>query len=224
MDGRPKDAADTEKMNFISNFAKMFVRHRRADGEGEQTMKYLIACLGNVGAEYDGTRHNIGFHIGDAVAASIGAEWKDGRYGFVAKGRVKNAEVVLLKPSTFMNLSGNAVRYWMQQEHITEERLLVVCDDLSLPVGKIRIRPAGSEGGHNGLKHISSVLGNQQFARLRMGIGNDFPRGGQVDWVLGRFADEDRAHIDERTPDAVEAVKAFCLSGITFAMNHFNKK
>lgn len=186
-------------------------------------MKYLLVGLGNVGTEYDGTRHNIGFRVLDALAEASNISFEDKRYGFVGKGRIKNAEVVLLKPSTFMNLSGNAVRYWLNQEKIEPENMLIICDDIALPVGKLRMKPSGSDGGHNGLKHIVSVLCSQQFARLRFGVGNDFPRGGQCDFVLGQFDPEDADVLNEKVGQAVEAIKAFCLSGIQFAMNHYNK-
>ncbi|MCQ2133215.1 MAG: aminoacyl-tRNA hydrolase [Bacteroidaceae bacterium] len=186
-------------------------------------MKYLLVGLGNVGTEYDGTRHNIGFRVLDALAEASNISFEDKRYGFVGKGRIKNAEVVLLKPSTFMNLSGNAVRYWLNQEKIEPENMLIICDDIALPVGKLRMKPSGSDGGHNGLKHIASVLCSQQFARLRFGVGNDFPRGGQCDFVLGQFDPEDADVLNEKVGQAVEAIKAFCLSGIQFAMNHYNK-
>ncbi|MCF0198512.1 MAG: aminoacyl-tRNA hydrolase [Bacteroidaceae bacterium] len=187
-------------------------------------MKYLIVGLGNIGREYDGTRHNIGFRVLDAFAKASNISFEDKRYGFVAKTRVKNAELVLLKPSTYMNLSGNAVRYWLQQEHIPVENLLVVVDDLSLPVGTIRIKPAGSAAGHNGLRHIEQMLSTQAYARLKFGIGNDFPRGSQIDFVLGPFSPEDEKVVDERAQVAVEAIKAFALSGLPFAMNHYNGK
>ncbi|MCR4769601.1 MAG: aminoacyl-tRNA hydrolase [Bacteroidaceae bacterium] len=187
-------------------------------------MKYLLVGLGNIGSEYDGTRHNIGFRVLDAFAEASNISFEDKRYGFVGRGRVKNAEVVLLKPSTYMNLSGNAVRYWMNEEKILPENLLIICDDIALPVGKIRLKASGSDGGHNGLKHISSVLCSQQFARLRFGVGNNFPRGGQCDFVLGQFDPADAALLDERVALACDAIKAFCLSGISFAMNNYNNK
>lgn len=188
-------------------------------------MKYLIVGLGNPGDEYERTRHNIGFMVVDQLAAQLNiAAWQDRRYGFVANGRVKNAQLVLLKPTTFMNLSGNAVRYWTDKENIPLERTLVVCDDLSLPFGTLRLRPSGSDGGHNGLKDITQKLGTNAFARLRIGIGNDFPRGAQVDYVLGQFCDEDLQALPERLQMATEAIKAFALSGLTFAMNHYNGK
>lgn len=187
-------------------------------------MKYLIVGLGNVGPEYDGTRHNIGFRVLDALAKASNIVFEDKRYGFVGKMRVKNCELVLLKPSTFMNLSGNAVRYWLNKENIEPENLLVICDDLSLPFGKLRIKPGGSDAGHNGLKNIASVLSSQQYARLRFGIGNDFPKGFQADYVLGQFTDEDLKTMDERVGIACDAVKSFCLAGINITMNQFNRK
>ena len=187
-------------------------------------MKYLIVGLGNIGSEYDGTRHNIGFRVLDALAKASNLVFEDKRYGMVATLPLKGQQLVLLKPSTYMNLSGNAVRYWMGKENIPLERLLVVVDDLSLPFGVLRMKPGGSDGGHNGLKHIASVLGTQAYARLRFGIGNDFPRGGQIDYVLGQFTEEDLKTMDERVELAGEMVKSFCLAGIQITMNQFNKK
>lgn len=185
---------------------------------------FLITGLGNIGDEYDGTRHNIGFRIVDALAKSAGAVFEDKRYGFVAQMSLRGNKLYLLKPSTYMNLSGNAVRYWLQQKKIPVENLLVAVDDLALPFGKLRIKPSGSEAGHNGLKNITSVLGTQNYARLRFGIGNDFPRGGQVSWVLGKFPPEQLAEMDARLEVACEAIKGFCLMGIDFAMTNFNNK
>ena len=187
-------------------------------------MKYLIVGLGNIGLEYVGTRHNIGFRVLDALAKASNTAFEDRRYGFVAHMRLKNAELVLLKPSTYMNLSGNAVRYWLLQEKIPVENMLVVVDDLSLPVGAIRIRQNGSDGGHNGLKHIAQTLGGQGYNRLKFGIGNDYPRGAQIDFVLGTFCPEEEKIVDEKVPVACEAIKAFALSGIQFAMCNFNNK
>lgn len=192
--------------------------------KNHQQMNFLIVGLGNIGSEYDQTRHNIGFRVLDALAKASNLVFEDKRYGAVTTLKVKNQTLTLLKPSTYMNLSGNAVRYWMNEKKIPLENILVVVDDLSLPFGQLRMRPGGSEAGHNGLKHISSVLGTQQYARLRFGIGNDFPRGGQVDFVLGEFTDEDLKTMDERLELAGEMVKSFALSGIQFTMNHFNKK
>lgn len=192
--------------------------------KNHQQMNFLIVGLGNIGSEYAQTRHNIGFRVLDALAKAFNLVFEDKRYGAVTTLKVKNQTLTLLKPSTYMNLSGNAVRYWMNEKKIPLENILVVVDDLSLPFGQLRMRPGGSEAGHNGLKHISSVLGTQQYARLRFGIGNDFPRGGQVDFVLGEFTEEDLKTMDERLELAGEMVKSFALSGIQFTMNHFNKK
>lgn len=187
-------------------------------------MNHLIVGLGNIGPEYAQTRHNIGFMVVDAIAQAAGVTWQDRRYGFVAEVKVKNQTLILLKPSTYMNLSGNAVRYWMNEKKIDIERLLVVVDDLALPFGALRMKPGGSEAGHNGLRHITQTLGTQQYARLRFGIGNDFPRGGQVDYVLSNFSTEEVSTMPERIDKATEMIKSFALSGIQFTMNHFNKK
>lgn len=187
-------------------------------------MKYLIVGLGNPGYEYEKTRHNIGFMVVDALVKAAGVSFEDKRYGFVANMRVKNCQLVLLKPTTFMNLSGNAVRYWMEKENIQPENVLVVVDDLSLPVGTLRLKGKGSDGGHNGLKHIAQILGSQNYARLKFGIGSDFPRGAQVDYVLGEFNAEDAAIIEKQLPVACDIVKSFCLAGLTITMNQYNKK
>ena len=187
-------------------------------------MKYLIVGLGNIGDEYRDTRHNIGFNVVDALAKDAGVSFQDKRYGFVANMSIKGRQLVLLKPSTYMNLSGNAVRYWMQQEKIPLENVLVIVDDLALPFGALRLKPKGSDAGHNGLKHIAATLGTQDYARLRFGIGNDFPRGHQVDFVLGQFSDEDMKTMPERVSIAVDIIKSFCLAGMAITMNQFNKK
>ena len=158
------------------------------------------------------------------LAAKEGASFADGRYGFTARLSLKGRQVVLLKPSTYMNLSGNAVRYWLQKENIPLENLLVVVDDLSLPFGTLRLKGQGSDGGHNGLKHIAATLGTQQYARLKFGIGNDFPRGGQIDYVLGHFSDEEYSLIPERLQTAGDIIRSFCLAGLAITMNQFNHK
>ncbi len=187
-------------------------------------MKHLIAGLGNIGEEYRNTRHNVGFMVLDAAAAASGISFTDSRYGSVATLRHKNAQLVMLKPSTFMNLSGNAVRYWLQKEKITPENLLVITDDIAIPTGSIRLRASGSPGGHNGLASISEVLGTDLYARLRIGIGNDFPRGGQVNYVLGRWSPEELAVIEKRIPLAVEMILHFALAGCELTMTAYNKK
>lgn len=189
----------------------------------EDVKKYLIVCLGNIGEEYAGTRHNAGFMVGDTIASEAGVPFSSCRYGDMAMVKVKNCELMLLKPSTYMNLSGVAVRFWMNKEKLPLENLLVIVDDLSLPFGHIRIRERGSDAGHNGLKNIAEQLGTQNYARLKFGVGNDFPKGGQIDFVLGRFPEEERRQLPEKLKRASEAVKAFCLSGAAFAMNHYNK-
>ena len=185
-------------------------------------MKYLITGLGNIGAEYLGTRHNIGFRVVNQLVESVNGQFTDERYGAIARIRVKSAELIVLKPNTFMNLSGNAVRYWLQKENIPVENLLVVVDDLALPFGHLRLKPQGSDAGHNGLKNIAQLLSTQNYARLRFGIGNDFPRGGQIDYVLGKFPPEQLQQMPEILNRAVEIIKSFCLAGIQITMNQYN--
>ena len=185
--------------------------------------KYLIVGLGNPGAEYHETRHNAGWMVLDAFAAEAGVTFEDKRYGYVAETSVKGRKLFLLKPTTYMNLSGNAVRYWLNKENIDESRLLVIVDDLALPVGKMRLKGNGSNGGHNGLGHIQQLIG-EKYARLRIGIGNDFNRGGQIDWVLGKFTDEERQTLQPCIDTAIEEIKSFVLQGIDKTMNLFNKK
>lgn len=187
-------------------------------------MKYLIVGLGNIGPEYHETRHNIGFMVVNALAKVNNTPFISGRYGSTASFSIKGHQLLLLKPSTFMNLSGLAVRYWMQEEKIPLENVLIVVDDLALPFGTLRLKSKGSDAGHNGLKHIAAILGTQNYARLRFGIGNEFPRGGQIDFVLGHFTNEDRKTMDERLEAAGDIIKSFCLAGIDITMNQFNKK
>lgn len=186
--------------------------------------KYLIVGLGNIGDEYTNTRHNIGFKMLDAFAKASNIAFEDKRYGFVGKGRIKNAELVLLKPSTFMNLSGNAVRYWMQQENIPLENLLVLVDDLNLPFGTIRIRKQGSNGGHNGLGHIQQVLCSENYARVRFGIGNEYTRGTQINFVLGQWTEQESQLLPDRMEIIKQIIPSFCLQGIEKTMNLFNGK
>lgn len=187
-------------------------------------MKYLIVGLGNIGDEYHETRHNIGFMVLDALAKASNIVFKDGRYGAIASLSLKGRQLILLKPSTYMNLSGNAVRYWMQQEKIPLENVLIVVDDLALPLGSLRLKGKGSDAGHNGLKHIAATLGTQNYARLKFGIGNNFPRGGQIDYVLGHFDEEEQKALPERIAIAGEIIKSFCLAGLNITMNQFNNK
>lgn len=187
-------------------------------------MKYLIVGLGNIGSEYEHTRHNIGFDTLDAFAEASNVFFENQRYGAVATCRLKGHSLLLLKPSTFMNLSGNAVRYWMQQEKIPLEQVLVIVDDLALPFGVLRLKGSGSDAGHNGLKNIQEMLGTQNYARLRFGVGNDFPRGHQIEHVLGHFPNEEQALLPARLRVAGEIIQSFCLSGLQVTMNQFNNK
>ena len=184
--------------------------------------KYLIVGLGNPGREYEMTRHNTGFMVVDELANKLGVTFEDKRYGFVAEASIKGRKVFILKPTTYMNLSGNAVRYWLQKENIEQSRMLVIVDDLSIPLGDFRLKGNGSNGGHNGLGNIQQLIG-QQYARLRMGIGADFQQGQQVDWVLGKYDDEDIKTLQPSIDMAVEIIKSFVLAGLNITMNKFNK-
>jgi PTH1 family peptidyl-tRNA hydrolase len=184
--------------------------------------KYLIVGLGNVGQEYVGTRHNAGFMVLDAFAKASNVVFDDRRYGFVAEVSLKGRKVFLLKPSTYMNLSGNAVRYWLNKENIDQQRLLVVSDEVALLLGDFRLKASGSNGGHNGLGHIQQLIG-QQYARLRMGIGNEFPHGAQVDFVLGRFTPDELQVLQPAIDVAVDVVRSFVLAGIDITMNQYNR-
>lgn len=187
-------------------------------------MKYLIVGLGNIGDEYRLTRHNIGFMILDALTKASNITFSTERYGDVARGRIKNKQLILLKPSTYMNLSGNAVRYWADREKIPVDHILILVDDVALPFGTIRIKPSGSDAGHNGLKNIAAMLGTQAYPRLRFGIGNDYPRGTQIDYVLGQFTPEQTEALPARFEVAIDAIKTFCLAGIQTAMCDYNNK
>lgn len=187
-------------------------------------MKYLIAGLGNIGDEYRKTRHNIGFTILDALAKASNIVFEDKRYAFVSRYKFKGRLLVLIKPTTFMNLSGKAVNYWLQKEDIPIEKLLVVVDDIALPVGTIRIKPGGNDGGHNGLAHINEVLGTNNYARLRFGIGSDFPRGRQVEHVLGPFSPDEEKLLPAPIEKSIEAIKCFGTMGLQHTMTFYNNK
>ncbi len=187
-------------------------------------MKYLIVGLGNIGVEYEDTRHNIGFKVLDAFAKASGAFFSTYRYASVAEVKFRGNPLFLIKPSTYMNLSGKAVGYWAAQEKIPPENILVIVDDLALPFATIRIRQSGSDGGHNGLKSITEILGTQNYARLRFGIGNNFPKGKQADYVLGKWSFEELKRIQERTEVTTQAVYSFITDGIQRTMNNFNGK
>lgn len=187
-------------------------------------MKYLITGLGNPGEEYAGTRHNIGFQVVDALASTASVRFAPDRYADRTELRHKGRTFILIKPGTFMNLSGKAVRYWMEQEGVPADRVLVVTDDLALPFGTLRIREKGGAGGHNGLTSIIDLLGTEEFPRLRFGIGSDFARGRQSDYVLGAWSEEERKTLAERIELAGKAILQFGLLGVASAMNNFNKR
>ncbi len=170
-----------------------------------------------------GTRHNTGFMVLDAFAKASNILFEDKRYGFVATTSLKGRKIILLKPTTFMNLSGNAVRYWLDKERVDPKRLLVISDDVALPLGAFRLKANGSGGGHNGLGHIIQLIG-QDFARLRMGIGNEYPRGGQINWVLGRYSTEEQTTLQPAIDTACDIIKSFVLQGVNETMNEFNKR
>jgi peptidyl-tRNA hydrolase, PTH1 family len=187
-------------------------------------VKYLIAGLGNIGSEYKNTRHNIGFQILDALAEASNIVFSDRRYGFVAEYKYKARTFVLLRPTTFMNLSGRAVNYWMQKEKIPIENVFVLVDDIALPFGTIRVRAKGSDGGHNGLKSINQVLGRNDYARLRFGIGDNFYQGFQVDYVLSDWTKEEQKELPDKIDNCIEIINSFGTIGVDRTMNIFNKR
>jgi len=185
-------------------------------------MKFLIVGLGNPGNEYEDTRHNIGFKVVDTIARNGKSSFEVSRHGEVSTVRFKGRTLILLKPSTYMNLSGKAVRYWMEAEKIPLDRVLIITDDLALPFGTLRMRAKGSGGGHNGLGNIESFLNTSQYPRLRFGIGNDFHKGQQVDFVLGKWSSEEEDALEERLTRCGKAVQSFAAIGLERTMNHFN--
>ncbi|TDE18447.1 aminoacyl-tRNA hydrolase [Dyadobacter psychrotolerans] len=186
-------------------------------------MKYLIAGLGNIGPEYAFTRHNAGFMVLDRLAAEHGFSFSFEKLAFVAEWKYKGRQFYFIKPTTFMNLSGKAIRYYMDQYKISPENLLVVVDELQLEFGTLRLKPKGSHGGHNGLKHIEEILGNSDYARLRFGIGNNFPRGRQIDYVLKPFSKEEMIELPIFLDRAGEMVVSFCTLGVQSTMNNYNQ-
>ncbi len=185
-------------------------------------MKYLIVGLGNVGGDYEGTRHNIGFDVVEHLAQEANVSFELDSHAYVARMKFKGRQLILIKPTTYMNLSGKAVRYWMTKENVGLDRVLVLLDDLNLPLGRLRMRAKGSDGGHNGLKNIQELLGRTDYPRLRIGIGNEFSKGRQVNYVLGEWSEEERKLIPELLKQSAEAVKQFCSIGLSRAMNAVN--
>jgi len=187
-------------------------------------LKFLIVGLGNIGPEYENTRHNIGFKALDAFAEASKASFEMGRYAAVAEAKFKGRTLILVKPSTYMNLSGKAVNYWLQQEKIKQENLLVIVDDVAIPFGTLRMKGKGSDGGHNGLKHINETFGHNNYARLRFGIGNDYSRGKQIDYVLGEWSKDESASLPERIDMCGQIIKSFATIGLQRTMSQFNNK
>ena len=185
---------------------------------------YLVVGLGNIGPEYARTRHNMGFMVLDAWSQASNAVFTTQRYGDVASISVKGRNIYLLKPSTYMNLSGNAVRYWLQKLPVTEERLIVICDDINLPFGTLRMRKNGSDGGHNGLKNIAETIGTTGYARIRMGVGHDFSQGAQVDYVLGNLSEEEQQQMPQLCKSVIQGVIDWIFVGADRAMNVLNTK
>ncbi|MFI3320326.1 MAG: aminoacyl-tRNA hydrolase [Rikenellaceae bacterium] len=187
-------------------------------------MKYLVVGLGNIGSEYAETRHNIGFKVLDALSEASNTSFRSERYGSVAEFRHKGRQITLLKPSTYMNLSGKAVRFWLDALKIGKDHLLVISDDIALPYGTLRMRGKGSAGGHNGLKNISELTGGDDYARIRFGVGGDFAKGHQIDYVLGEWSDEEREKMPERLKLFGEAILSYATAGVPNTMNAFNNK
>ncbi len=210
------------KMHLFALLQKLFSQN--IETVQPEMKKYLIVGLGNIGEKYTNTRHNIGFKIADALAQKYEAIFQTQKLGDVARFSVKGRTFVVLKPSTFMNLSGKAVRYWMETENISIENILVVGDDLSIPFGALRIKGKGSAGGHNGFQDIQDVLQTTEYARMRFGIGSDFPKGRQVDYVLGEWTTEETEKLPERILIAIDACISFGLAGLAHTMNGFNGK
>lgn len=186
-------------------------------------MKFLIVGLGNIGAEYDSTRHNIGFEVADAFVLKNGGNYALDRHAFISEVRWKGKTFIVIKPTTFMNLSGKAVKYWMDKEKIALENVMVIVDDLALPLGTLRIRAGGSDAGHNGLKSIHALLTTDKYPRLRFGIGCDFPKGRQVEFVLGKWKPSEDKDVKEGILKSVDAIECFATQGISKAMTMFNK-
>jgi len=202
---------------FITNFFR-----KKKESKKPNPMKFLIVGLGNMGPDYDGTRHNVGFEIVDYLAREHKVDWKDKMLGDIAEIKHKGRKLILLKPSTFMNRSGKAVNYWLQKEKIKNSNLLVILDDLNLPFGRIKIKPKGKNGGHNGLKDIDQMLGGNLYARLRVGIGNDYHKGQQVNYVLGQWSEEEQKELDDIIKKSANAALSFAAIGINFTMNDYN--
>ncbi|NBU81144.1 MAG: aminoacyl-tRNA hydrolase [Flavobacteriaceae bacterium] len=208
-------------MNWIKN---LFRKNTISEKAEEMSKKFLIVGLGNIGDEYVNTRHNIGFKILDYVAAKQGVSFETAKLGAVAEFTIKGRKLILLKPNTYMNLSGKAVHYWMQKENIAKENVLIITDDLNLAFGTIRIKGKGTDGGHNGLKNIQLILNTSEYPRFRFGISDEFKKGQQVNYVLGEWNDIEKEKLPERFDVAKQIVESFALAGLNETMNRFNGK
>ena len=204
-------------------FTKLFTKSKIVENE-EGMKKYLIVGLGNIGAEYVNTRHNIGFKILDYIAQKENLSFDTAKLGAITEYNIKGRKLILLKPNTYMNLSGKAVQYWMEKENIAKENVLIITDDLNLPFGTIRIKSKGSDGGHNGLKNIQLILNSTEYPRFRFGISDEFKKGQQVDYVLGEWNDAEKEKLPERYQIAKEIVESFALAGLNNTMNSYNGK
>ena len=212
------------RLNQLRRLLSRLLNKRGQTSENDTGMNYLVAGLGNIGAEYASTRHNMGFMVLDAWAQASNIVFESGRYGSLASVSFKGRKFYLLKPSTYMNLSGKAVRYWMNELDIPIENLMVVSDDLNIPFGTLRLRKGGSAGGHNGLTNINELIGTQDYARIRVGIGNDFGRGHQVDFVLGELSDEQKKQMESISARVIEGIKTWAMMGADRAMNVVNTR
>lgn len=208
-------------IKFLKN---LFSGTKANNSEKNAYMKYLIVGLGNIGPEYYHTRHNVGFRILDALAETAKIEFKDGRYGAISEYKFKGRQYILVKPSTYMNLSGKAVNYWLQKENISVENMMILTDDLALPFGTLRLRPKGSDAGHNGLKHINETLGHQNYTRLRFGIGADYSKGKQIDYVLGKWSEEELEKLPELYKICFNMIKGISTIGVQRTMTAYNTK
>lgn len=208
-------------MKWLTN---LFTAKKEEKEPADPMKKFLIAGLGNIGAEYVNTRHNIGFKILDRLAQQEGLSFETAKLGAVTEYKIKGRTLILLKPNTYMNLSGKAIKYWLEKENIPRENLLVVTDDLNIPFGTLRIKAKGTDGGHNGLKSIQQLLGTSEYPRFRFGISDEFKKGQQISYVLGEWDEAEKTKLPERLDKAVEAIKEFTLSGLGNTMSTFNGK
>jgi PTH1 family peptidyl-tRNA hydrolase len=208
----------------VLRLIKLLFGFKKEEATEDLMKKFLIVGLGNIGEKYHDTRHNIGFKILDEVASNEQTPFESGKLGSITKFRFKGRTFILLKPATYMNLSGKAVKYWLTKEKIPFENLLIVCDDINLSFGSIRVKAKGSDGGHNGLKDINAVLQNQHYARFRFGVGSEFSKGRQSDFVLEKWSDEETKQLPERIEKAIQLIKSFGTAGLNNTMNTFNGK